>query len=140
MTDLTRAPALIESLTVDGRLDLALNPAAVTELGSLIAEQAREHSPSLVLSWAGDDIVLAHAVASALGIPRAVVSLDLGLITVDPQVAPSTRGVLVGSHFTSDGPVASIATMLGERGHELVLAAALMGDAAGADVPFTALG
>ncbi|QEE62385.1 hypothetical protein FVA74_12975 [Salinibacterium sp. dk2585] len=141
MTDIT---AQIAAIAVDGeetrRLELALDPAAVQLLGAAIADRAREHSPSLVLSWAGDDIVLAHAVASALGVPRAVVSLDLGLISVDPQLEAGTRGMLVASTFTSETPIASIATMLGERGHELVLAAAIEGRAADVgETPFVAL-
>lgn len=141
MTDFTRR-ALIDSLADEGgglrRLELALNPAAVTSLAEGLADQALPYEPSLVLSWAGEDIVLAHAVASILRVPRVVVSLDLGLMTVFPNLPPESRVLIVATMFTNANPVASIATMLRERGHTLVLAAAIAGESGTADVPFIA--
>lgn len=80
----------------------------------------------MVLSWAAkDDIVLAHIVASALGVPRAVVELDLGLITISRPLPSGSRAVLVAPQFSAERPIGSIATMLETRDHRLVLAAAL---------------
>jgi len=144
MTDTTTLQARLEALTVAedgaGRFDLVVDPAAATAVGQALAERAREQNPTVVLSWAGeDDIVLAHIVASELGVPRAVVELDLGLITVSRALPEGSRAVLVAPQFSAERPVASIATMLGTRGHTLVLAAALADGYDSDDVPFITL-
>lgn len=144
MTDPTSLHTQLDSLRVDeageSRFDFVINPAAATAVGTVLAERAREHNPNLVLSWTGeDDIVLAHIVASVLGVPRAVAELDLGLITVSRSLPAGSRVVLVAPQFSEERPIASIATMLETRGHKLVLAAALADGHRSDDVPFIAL-
>lgn len=142
MNDSTTVAGLISAVTSTDdsgvtRFEFATDPAAVNALGTALAGAARAQNPTVVLSWAGeDDSVLAHVVASELGVARAVIELDLGLLTVSPPLAEASRAVLVGTQFTADRQIESIATMLDSRGHALVLAAALTGPAvAAAGVP-----
>lgn len=144
MTEPTTLLHQLVSLTIneDGasRFDLVVDPAAATAVGLALAERIRQFEPTVVLSWADeDDIVLAHIVASALDVPRAVVELDLGLITISRSLPNGSLAVLVASQFSPERPIASIATMLDTRDHKLVSAAALTGGHGSDDVPFVTL-
>lgn len=127
--------------TDDGEgFDFAADPAAATAVGASLADAARSATPSVVLSWSGeDDIVLAHVVAASLGIPRASVELDLGLLTVSPALADGGRVLCVAPRFTAEHPLSPLVTMLAARGHELVLAAAVGKGQHDDGVPFIAL-
>jgi hypothetical protein len=110
----------------DGAYDLAADPTAATRAGAALAEMVRSAEATVVLSWAGEnESLLAHVVASELGLPRAVVELDLGLLTVSPPLAEASRVVLVATEFSARRPIDSIATMLASRNHQLTAVAAL---------------
>jgi hypothetical protein len=116
----------IVALTVvgeDGRVDvdLGLDPTCAETIGDRLATLLAEHNASLVLSWAGEnDTVLAHMVARRLGVPRASIELDLGLLTVGQPVNEGTRAVLVGVESSASRSAQVVATLLAGHGSELV--------------------
>jgi hypothetical protein len=145
MNDSTSVAGLISALTFTDdsgvtRVEFGTDPAAVNVLGAAMAEAARALNPTVVLSWAGEgDSVLAHVVAAELGVTRAVIELDLGLLTISPPLADASRALLVGGQLTADRQIEPIATMLDSRGHTLVLAAALTGPAVAGGAPVIVL-
>jgi hypothetical protein len=118
--------AAIAALTSVGNggqeeVDLGLNPPLAETLGNTLAVLLAQCDATLVLSWAGEnDILLAHMVARRLGIPRASIELDLGLLTVGHPVSGGTRAVLVGVAASSAPSAQVVATLLSEHGSQLV--------------------
>jgi hypothetical protein len=107
--------------TTDGSLNLASDPQAVRALAQDLAAAIAQFSPDVVVHWnSTDHAVLAHVVAELLGVGRAEITEDLGLLTLDPDVRGLTRAVLVGTSFRFVLRTGSVRTMLEQSGVDLV--------------------
>jgi hypothetical protein len=104
---------------------LVHDPAGAEALGAQVAAHAA--GATAVVSWnSPDDAVLGHVVARALGVPRATVDLDLGRFTLEPGLPAGSRVLLVLTDPADYEPVASVATLLSGRAHELIAVARLV--------------
>lgn len=102
-------------------LDLASKPIAVAALGSALADIIGDLRPTRILSWwACDEVVLAHSVAVALDVPRSVAEVELGLISVSPELPAASRVLVVATALDAYHPVAVLETILATSGHILV--------------------
>ncbi len=101
-------------------LELGRDPRAVGLLAAELAEQARRHEIGAVASWRHpEDAVLAHELASALGVPRLSVQEDLGRLSLTPSVETSARVLFVHIGADADAPLEAVGHLLAGRGHTL---------------------
>jgi hypothetical protein len=118
------ALSVVEQGTVTG-YDLSIAPPATQYLGQQLAAAASAFGPTVIASWtAAADSVLAHIVATELGLGRIVVSLDLGVLDVSRRSSSPLRAVLVAA-MLDDHSVAPVAKLLTAGGHSLAGAVAL---------------
>ncbi|HET9081688.1 MAG TPA: hypothetical protein VFO01_14420 [Trebonia sp.] len=139
----TRSALEAVSVAGDGGVtgyDLSRAPAATQYLGQSMAVIARRFSPTLVLSLADPhDAVLAHIIATEMGIDRSVIYVDLGLLGMSPQPLLPRRVILVGTALGGQ-PLDPIASLLDRGGHTFVAAIALTSPAGLASRPCAAAG
>jgi hypothetical protein len=120
-----------ESETGDRWIDLSSDPDAAERLGRALAERAARHEPQLTVTWAvPDDVVLAHIVSRELGIPALRADLDLGLITLDRDIDPAQRVLLLTATDGEYRRLESLGTLLRGQGHRIAAAASVLGSAA----------
>jgi len=131
MTISTDLASLVESVTVhepDGSTwyDLSSQPATVNAIGYAIAKQVTDaHITTVISWWAPDEAVLAHAVATALGVPRSSAELELGLITLSPDLRTEDDGrvLLVATKFDNNKPEEPLRVILESRKYTVVATA-----------------
>ncbi|WP_223690521.1 hypothetical protein [Leifsonia poae] len=131
MTTSPDLASLVASVTVreaDGSswYDLSSHPVSVDAIGGAIADRVRDAGITAVISWwTPDEAVLAHVVASALGVPRSSAELELGLITLSPELNANNgrRVLLVATDFDFNKPQEPLRVLLEGRGQALVATA-----------------
>ena len=108
-------------------IDLSVSPEYAEELGTAIAKRVAEYDPQLIVTWMlPDEAVLAHIVARILGISSAHAELDLGLITVDRELCPSMRILLLTTIDDQYRRLNSLNTLFIEHGHTVVAAVSVL--------------
>jgi hypothetical protein len=106
--------------------DFSRNPRELETVGAAIAGTGSELGTEAVVSWLDpDETVLAHVVASHLGVPRASVDVDLGLLTLGPELEFNRSVLLVASAFTRFRTAESLRSLLEDHGHTVVGAVSL---------------
>lgn len=111
----------------DRWINFSIDPRSAEVIGSAIAARAAEYDPQLVVTWTmPDESVLAHIVARILGVSSARADSDLGLITMDRELPPNSRVVLLTTIDDAHLRLNSLNTLLVESGHVVVAAASVV--------------
>lgn len=125
---------LVEDSFTERWFDFGKNPAVTERVGKLIADRVRFYTPDVVTNWfSPDETVLAHIVARELDAVRVGIDLDLGLFSVLSEPPAASRVILVSTFWSRLRPLASLRTLLEERGHTVVAAASLVPSTDGFD-------
>jgi len=122
MTDASFAAALAAIRFDDSgtEFETARSVTATETVGAGLAARARESGATAVASLVrADDAVLAHVVARELGVPRATIEEDLGLLTLSPRLPDGSRVAFVGLARLSERDLAAALTLLEGAGHTL---------------------
>lgn len=116
--------------TADLWLETAASPARLAKLGERIAGVVSAFAPQAIACWLNEDeAALAQTVAQVLAIPVARVNVDLGIMTISPDLPPHVSHVLMlSSSWNSQRPAAPLARMLRNTGKEVVAAVSLFGE------------
>ena len=118
---------LVEESSGERWFDFGRGPAVTERLGASIANRTRAYNPDVVASWFGpDEAVLAHIVARELDAVRTAIELDLGLLSLESELPPASKILLVSTSWNSRRPLAPLRTLLEGQGHTIVAAASLV--------------
>lgn len=102
-------------------VDVYSNPKLVTRLGETIAQATGDLGVGAVVSWYdADDNVLGHVVAHTLGVPRAAVIEDLGLLYIEPALPTESKVLVVGAHIDAVRNRSILVDALTGAGHSVV--------------------
>jgi hypothetical protein len=94
---------------------------AAERIGAVLAARARAAGATAIVGFVDpDDSVVAHVVARELGVPRATIEEDLGLLTLSPELPTGSRVVLIGLAERSTRDTAGALSMLEGHGFELI--------------------
>lgn len=106
--------------------DASSDPELVETVGKAIASSVADPRISAVVGWFdADQAVLTHVVARELGVPRAAVDADLGLLNLYPRLR-GAHGVLVLTPLhTGLVSLSSLKTFLERAGHTVIAAIGL---------------
>lgn len=116
----------VSALTVkeaDGStwIDMSTRPDAVEEIGQAVARAVADRNAGAVIGWlSADETVLAHIVARELGVPRAVIDEDLGLLTVSPELSSGSSVLVVATSFDQYPSLQAVRTLLENSDHHVV--------------------
>jgi hypothetical protein len=123
---------LVASVTMADRelrwIDTASQPATMEQLGAELASMVEAFRPSAVVCWLdADEVVLAHCVARALGVPVSRADENLGLLTLEPELPSDVQRVLmVASSWRMETPVGSLFSLLENRGKRVCAVVSLL--------------
>jgi len=95
-------------------------PHQVDVLADAVAAELSGVSTDVVVSWFNaEDTVVAHVIADKLGASRAVVHEDMGILSIEPSLAPNSRILIVGSSssFSEIRTEEALRTVLGNENH-----------------------
>lgn len=96
-------------------------PHQVDVLADAVIAELSGISPDVIVSWFNaEDTVVAHVIADKLGASRAVVHEDMGILSIEPSLAPNSKVLIVGSSFSEIQTEEAIRTVLGNEQHVIV--------------------
>jgi hypothetical protein len=108
-------------------IDFSVDPRAAEYIGAETAKRVAEYQPDTVVTWMlPDEAILAHIVSRELGITSARAELDLGLITIDQELTPPRRIVLLTTIDDRYRQLNSLNTLLQGKGHVVVAALSVL--------------
>jgi hypothetical protein len=117
----------IARLTVDGTIDTSLDPRAVDQVGTALAQVLDAYSVGTLVCWDGnDESALAQVVAADLGVPVIRAQESEGLLTLNHGSSPRTRVALVATRWGKRRPLKSLAGLVTNHGLEAVVAVSIL--------------
>ena len=127
--ELSRSIAKVtqQSEGTDQWIDFSVDPRAAELIGAESAKRVAEYQPDTVVTWMlPDEAILAHIVSREVGITSARAELDLGLITIDQELTPPRRIVLLTTIDDNYRQLNSLNTLLLGKGHVVVAALSVL--------------
>ncbi|RNE56512.1 hypothetical protein [Cryobacterium tepidiphilum] len=107
-------------------IDMSTRPDAIENIGQAVAHEVKNLGAGAVIGWlSADETVLAHIVARELGVPRAVIDVDLGLLTISPELQPNCDVLVVATSLDQYPSLQAIRTVLESNGHHVVAVVSL---------------
>lgn len=117
----------IGRLVVDGALHASLDPRAVDELGSAVADILEGNAVEALVCWDGDEeAALAQVVGSRLGVRVIRAQENLGLLTLDRPPAGAVRVALIATHWGGYRPLVPLLGLVTNQGLEPVIAVSIL--------------
>lgn len=98
-------------------------PHQVDVLADAVIAELSGIPTDVIVSWFNaEDTVVAHVIADKLGASRAVVDEDMGILTIEPNLTPNSRILIVGSvsSFSEIRTEDAMRTVLGNENHTVV--------------------
>ncbi|MCU1440277.1 MAG: hypothetical protein JWP85_1274 [Rhodoglobus sp.] len=117
----------IARLTVDGTIDTSVDPRAVDQVGTALAQVLDAYSVGALVCWDGnDESALAQVVGADLGVPVIRAEESLGLLTLNHGSSPRTRVALVATRWGKYRPLEPLAGLVTNHGLEAVVAVSIL--------------
>ena len=117
----------IARLTVDGTLDTSIDPRAVDEVGTAVAQVLDAHSVEAVVCWDGDDeSAFAQVVAADLGVGIIRAQESLGLLSLGRRSGNPARVALIATRWGGYRPLEPLVGLVTNEGLHPVVAVSIL--------------
>jgi hypothetical protein len=117
----------IARLTVDGTIDTSVDPRAVDQVGTALAQVLDAYDVGALVCWDGnDESALAQVVGADLGVPVIRAQESEGLLTLNHGSSPRTRVALVATRWGKRRPLESLAGLVANVGLEAAVAVSIL--------------